>query len=234
MSSYQQIEFQLKDNIATITLANGKVNAFSHQLIGDVNAALDEAEREGAVVIITGSPGILSAGYDLKVMQSGPEAATALVTEGSTLAHRLLSFPTPVIVACSGHAVAKGAFLLLSADIRLGVEGDFKIGLNEVDIGMTMHYAGLEIAKARLPDAYFNRSVLCAEMFSPEDAVKAGFLDKIVPADQLMAQAVGLAAHFNKNMKMKAHTGTKLKARKEYLDRLQRAIEADANGLSFG
>lgn len=234
MKSYEQISYSLQDNVATITFKNGKVNAFSHQMIADINDALDHAEQENAVVIITGSPGILSAGYDLKVMQSGADAATKLVTEGSTLSRRLLSFPTPVIVACSGHAVAKGAFLLLSADVRLGVEGEFKIGLNEVDIGMTMHYAGLEIAKARLPDAFFNRSVLCAEMFSPEDAVKAGFLDKVVPADQLMAQAVGLATHFNKNMKMPAHKGTKLKARKEYLDRLDKAIEADANGLSFG
>lgn len=234
MKSYEQISYSLQDNIATIAFSNGKVNAFSHQMIADINDALDNAEQENAVVIITGSPGILSAGYDLKVMQSGPEAATKLVTEGSTLSRRLLSFPTPVIVACSGHAVAKGAFLLLSADVRIGVEGEFKIGLNEVDIGMTMHYAGLEIAKARLPDAYFNRSVLCAEMFSPEDAVNAGFLDKVVPAQQLMAQAVGLATHFNKNMKMDAHKGTKLKARKEYLDRLDKAIEADAGGLSFG
>ena len=234
MNSYQQIQFELQNKIATITLANGKVNAFSHQLIADFNAALDDAEKENAVVIITGAPGILSAGYDLKVMQSSPEAATALVTAGSTLAHRLLSFPTPVIVACSGHAVAKGAFLLLSADIRLGVRGDFKIGLNEVDIGMTMHYAGLEIAQARLPNAWFNRSVLCAEMFSPEDALTAGFLDKVVSAEKLMEEAVGLATHFNKNMNMKAHKGTKLKARKACLERLKQAIEADAKGLSLG
>lgn len=234
MKSYEQIEFTLEDKIATITLNNGKVNAFSHQLITDVNDALDQAEQDNAVVIITGSPGILSGGYDLKVMTSGPEAATALVTEGSKLSRRLLAFPTPVIVACSGHAMAKGAFILLSADVRLGAVGDFKIGLNEVNIGMTMHYAGLEIAKARLPDSYFNRSVLCAEIFSPEDAVTAGFLDKVVPAEQLMAHAVGYAKHFNENMKMTAHKGTKLKARKAYLERLDQAIEADAKGVSFG
>lgn len=234
MKSYEQIEFTLEDKIATITLNNGKVNAFSHQLITDVNDALDQAEQDNAVVIITGSPGILSGGYDLKVMTSGPEAATALVTEGSKLSRRLLAFPTPVIVACSGHAMAKGAFILLSADVRLGAAGDFKIGLNEVNIGMTMHYAGLEIAKARLPDSYFNRSVLCAEIFSPEDAVTAGFLDKVVPAEQLMAHAVGYAKHFNENMKMPAHKGTKLKARKAYLERLDQAIEADAKGVSFG
>ena len=96
-----------------------------------------------------------------------------------------------------------------------------------------MHYAGLEIAKARLPDAWFNRSVLCAEMFDPQDAVSAGFLDKVVPPEHLMATAVGIATHFTKTMNMKAHKGTKLKARKAYLEQLDKAIEDDAKGLGF-
>ena len=125
------ISYHLEDGIATLTLSNGKVNAISPDVIAAFNAALDQATADRAVVIITGQPGILSGGYDLKVMTAGPKEAVALVTLGSTLARRLLSHPYPVIVACPGHAVAKGAFLLLSADYRIGVEGPFSIGLND-------------------------------------------------------------------------------------------------------
>ncbi len=223
----QLLNFQLENQVATITLQNGKVNAISHELIAEMHQALDQAEKEQAVVVITGQPGILSGGYDLKVMQSGNEAAMALVKEGSSLSRRLLAFPTPVIVACSGHAVAKGAFLLLSADVRIGVDGPYKIGLNEVAIGMTMHYAGIGLARGRLPAAFFNRSVLCAEMFDPKTAIKAGFLDMVVPEAELGAQAHALATQLSK-LNMTAHKNTKLKARAEFLEFLDEAIEKDA------
>ena len=175
------ISYQLEDGIATLTLNNGKVNAISPDVIAAFNAALDQAVQDRAVVIITGQPGILSGGYDLKVMTSGPQNAVALVTAGSTLARRMLSHPYPIIVACPGHAIAKGAFILLSADYRIGVEGPFNIGLNEVQIGMTMHHAGIELARDRLRKSAFHRSVINGEIFNPQGAMDAGFLDKVVP-----------------------------------------------------
>jgi enoyl-CoA hydratase len=220
------LSYTLADKVATITLNNGKVNAFSHQMIAEFNAALDQAEADKAVVVITGQPGILSGGYDLKVMQQSMAAAMGLVKEGSSLSRRLLSFPYPVVVACSGHAVAKGAFILLSADVRIAADGPYKIGLNEVAIGMTMHYAGLELAKERLVDSYFNRSVLCAEMFDPKTAEKAGFVDMVVAEDKLMMQALGIAKHLTQ-LNMRAHAGTKLKSRASWLARLDAAIEKD-------
>ena len=183
------ISYQFEDGIATLTLNNGKVNAISPAVIDAFNQALDQALQDKAVVIVTGQPGILSGGYDLKVMTSGPENAVNLVAAGSTLARRLLSHPYPVIVACPGHAVAKGAFLLLSADYRIGVDGPFQIGLNEVAIGMTMHHVGIELARDRLRKSAFTRSVINAEMFSPAAAVDAGFLDTLVSADQLQESA---------------------------------------------
>ncbi|MBV4539665.1 MULTISPECIES: crotonase/enoyl-CoA hydratase family protein [Pseudomonas] len=220
------ITYHAEDGIATLTLNNGKVNAISPDVIAAFNAALDRATQERAVVIITGQPGILSGGYDLKVMTSGPKEAVALVTAGSTLARRLLSHPFPVIVACPGHAVAKGAFLLLSADYRIGVEGPYKIGLNEVQIGMTMHHAGIELARDRLRRSAFHRSVINAEMFEPKDALDAGFLDKVVPAEQLLEVAQGVARELKK-LNMLAHKNTKLKVRKALLDSLDEAILLD-------
>ncbi|MER2298246.1 MULTISPECIES: crotonase/enoyl-CoA hydratase family protein [Pseudomonas] len=220
------INYHAEDGVATLTLNNGKVNAISPDVIAAFNAALDRATQERAVVIITGQPGILSGGYDLKVMTCGPKEAVALVTAGSTLARRLLSHPFPVIVACSGHAVAKGAFLLLSGDYRIGVEGPYKIGLNEVQIGMTMHHAGIELARDRLRRSAFHRAVINAEMFEPKDAVDAGFLDRLVPAEQLLETAQGVA-HELKKLNMLAHKNTKLKVRKALLDALDEAILLD-------
>ncbi|MGY3299032.1 enoyl-CoA hydratase [Pseudomonas sp. TE6288] len=224
------ITYHAEDGIATLTLNNGKVNAISPDMIKAFNAALDRAAEERAVVIITGQPGILSGGYDLKVMTAGPKEAVGLVTAGSTLARRLLSHPFPVIVACPGNAVAKGAFLLLSGDYRIGVEGPYKICLNEVQIGMTMHHAGIELARDRLGRAAFQRSVNNAEVFDPQGAREAGFLDKVVPAEKLHETALA-AAREMKKLNMLAHKNTKLKVRKGLLEALDEAILADQNHL---
>ncbi|MBY8938226.1 crotonase/enoyl-CoA hydratase family protein [Pseudomonas fluorescens] len=224
------ISYHLEDGIATLTLSNGKVNAISPDVIAAFNAALDQAVTDRAIVIITGQPGILSGGYDLKVMTAGPKEAVALVSAGSTLARRLLSHPFPVIVACPGHAVAKGAFILLSADYRIGVDGPFSIGLNEVQIGMTMHHAGIELARDRLRRSAFHRSVINGEMFDPKSAVDAGFLDKVVAAEELQGAALAAARQLKK-INMLAHKNTKLKVRKALLEALDNAIIQDQEHL---
>jgi enoyl-CoA hydratase len=227
------IDYRLADGVATLTLDNGKVNAISPGLIEAFNQALDQAEADRAVVVITGQPGILSGGYDLKVMTAGPQQALDLVTAGSTLTRRLLAHPMPVIVACSGHAVAKGAFLLLAADYRIGVQGPYHIGLNEVMIGMTMHQAGIELARDRLRRSAFHRAVICAEMFDPQGALSAGFLDEVVSVEAL-PQAIDKAAQRLKNLNSLAHRNTKLKVRKQLLATLEQAIAQDREQFKIG
>jgi enoyl-CoA hydratase len=220
------VSYELEDGIATLTLNNGKVNALSPAVFDALNTALDRAEQDRAVVILTGQPGILSGGYDLKVMTSSAQNAIALVSTGSSFTRRMLAHPFPVVVACSGHAIAKGAFLLLASDYRIGVEGPFNIGLNEVQIGMTMHHAGIELARDRLRKSVFSRSVINGEIFDPQAAIDAGFLDKVVPVGELMAVAKATAAQLKK-INMTAHKNTKLKVRKALLETLDQAILLD-------
>lgn len=220
------VAYQFEGGIATLTLNNGKVNALSPAVFEALNGALDRAEQDRAVVILTGQPGILSGGYDLKVMTSSPENAMALVATGSGFSRRMLAHPFPVIVACPGHAIAKGAFLLLSADYRIGVEGAFNIGLNEVLIGMTMHHAGIELARDRLTKPAFHRSVINGEIFDPKGALEAGFFDRLVSPEALMEEAKAVAAQLQK-INMTAHRNTKRKARKPLLDALDEAIVLD-------
>ncbi|SDS29683.1 enoyl-CoA hydratase [Polaribacter sp. KT25b] len=226
------VTYQSEEKYAIITIINGKANAISNEVIAGLNISLDKAAQDGKIVILTGTSGIFSGGFDLKVMSKSVESAKELVTKGSKLSLRMLSFPKPIIIACNGHAIAKGAFLLLSADYRIGVEGDFKIGLNEVMIGMTMHNAGIAIAKSRLSEVYVNRSVNNAEIFNSKDAVKAGFLDVIVPENQLLPTAIKVAEMFTK-LNKKAHAATKLKVRKPHLEALENAIELDLKSDIF-
>ena len=220
------VTYQSEENYAIITINNGKANAISPEVIEGLNTGLDKAEKENKVVILTGQASIFSAGFDLKIMTKSADSAKELVTKGSKLSLRMLSFSQPIIIACSGHAIAKGAFLLLSSDYRIGVEGAFKIGLNEVQIGMTMHNAGIAIAKARLSEVYLNRSVNNGEIYNSKDAIKAGFLDMIVPENALLPTAIKTAEMFAKLSK-KAHSETKLKVRKQHLQDLENAIELD-------
>lgn len=149
---------------------------------------------------------------------------------GFELAERVLSFPAPVVIACTGHAVAMGAFLLLSRDVRLAAAGQFKIGANEVAIGLTMPHFGIEICRQRLAPAHFNRAVINAEMYAPDQAAIAGFVDRIVPATELLTAALGAARTLGK-LNMTVHSATKLRARSNALRAIRAAIEMDVAAL---
>lgn len=221
--------YQIKDSVATITMDDGKVNVMSVAMVSALNAALDKALEDHAVVVLTGRPNTFSAGFDLKTLTAGGPDAQRMVTMGFELGHRMLSFPTPIVVACTGHAIAMGVFLVLAADYRIGADGPFKIGANEVAIGITMPHFGVEMCRQRLAPAHFNRAVIFSEMYSPTDAVPAGFLDRIVPASDLQSEAQKFAAALTK-LNMTAHAASKLRAREQTLKAVAAAIKAD-NGM---
>jgi enoyl-CoA hydratase/carnithine racemase len=225
------VSYELRDFVATITLNDGKVNVMSIAMTSALNAALDRAAADKAVVVLTGRPGVFSAGFDLNVLANGggPDAQK-MVSAGFELAYRMLSFPMPIIVACSGHAIAMGVFVLLAGDYRLGAEGPFKIGANEVAIGLTMPHFGVEMVRHRVAPTYFSRAVMFAEMFAPADALAAGFLDKVVPAGELQKEAQKLAAAMTK-LNMTVFTGTKQRVREQALKAVRAAIDADGGML---
>jgi enoyl-CoA hydratase len=220
------VNYEVADSIATISIDDGKANVLSPSTLAELNAALDNAEADQAVVILTGRPGLFSGGFDLKVLRGAGAEAVDMLRHGFELAERLMTFPTPVVMACGGHAIAMASFLMLSGDYRVGAAGDFRIGANEVAIGMTMPRAALEICRDRLAPTYVNRAVMLAEMFSPEDAVLAGFLDTAVAPDDVQSTARDAAARFQQ-LDMPAHTSTKRRARRHTLAALRTAIEAD-------
>jgi enoyl-CoA hydratase len=221
-----RVTYNLEDAIATITMDDGKVNALSLDMLAEINAALDQAVSDHAVVMLTGREGILSAGFDLKVLTAGGPDAIAMLRAGFELSERLLSFPTPVVVACPGHAMAMGVFLLLSGEYRIGASGPYKIRANEVAIGLTMPRAAVEILRQRLTPAAFTRATLLAETFTPDNAVEAGLLDQVVEASELLDVARSTAAQLA-TLDMRAHSESKLRAREGTLRALRAGIDAD-------
>ena len=222
----EPVSYQLQDGAATITLDDGKVNVLSRQVLRDIDRALDRAAADGAVVVLTGRPGVFSAGFDLRVLRAGGTEAPALVRAGFELAARLLSFPRSVVIACTGHAIAMGAFLLLSGDYRIGTAGPCKITANEVAIGLTMPRPAVEICRQRLTPAHFTRAVVNAEVYAPDTAVSAGFLDHVTGQAQL-TDAARDAARQLRTLDADAYAATKLRARDTTLAALRAAIDSD-------
>ena len=215
---------------ATITMDDGKVNALSPQMFGELNAALDQAEAAGVTVILTGREGVFSAGFDLGVLRAGGAQATALVRSGFELSARLLEFPAPVVVACPGHAIAMGVFLLLSGDFRLGAAGPYRITANEVAIGVTMPRPAIEICRQRLAPAHFNRALILADVYAPDEAAAAGFLDRVVAPAELGPAAQAVADQLAQ-LDMTAHAATKRRIRQPTADAIRTALEEDARTL---
>jgi enoyl-CoA hydratase len=221
--------------VSTLTMDDGKVNVFSFDMLRSLHEAFDQAERDDTVVRLRGRPGYFSAGFDLKVLRDGGmEATRELLTLGATLAERILLFPAPVVIACTGHAFPAGAFLLMAADERIGTAGPFKLGLNEVRIGLTLPWFAIVLARHRLTPTAFDRASVTGTMFDPEGARAAGLLDAVV-APEVLESASGDAAADLATIDRRAHAGTKRRARQGAAGELRAAIESElAPGRSPG
>jgi enoyl-CoA hydratase len=218
------VTYTLEDGVAHIAMDDGKVNAMSPTLLQAIHDAFDQAEQDKAVVLLSGNDRIFSAGFDMGVFATGTaEDIHAMMTLGANLTVKLLSFPFPVVAACTGSAYPMGAFLLLSSDLRIGADNGIQIGLNEVRINMTLPYFATELARYRLAPAYFNRTATTGELYGPEDAQRAGFLDKIVAPDALMKTAKEAAAELKEHVGMGHHAATKLRVRAPVIEAVKAA-----------
>jgi enoyl-CoA hydratase len=230
MSDQPQVTTERRGSALVATIAHGKANALSHDVIAALGAALDEVEQTGesspGALVITGTPGMLSGGFDLAVMRSGPKEAGRLVTEGGALITRCFASPVPVVVACTGHAVAAGALLLLGADFRVGATGDFRIGLIETQIGMVLPRWAVELSEERLSRRHFQQATVTARMYDPNGAVDAGFLDVAVPPERVSEEALAEAERLAALPRI-AYAGQVQMNRGARLARLEAAVAAD-------
>jgi enoyl-CoA hydratase len=220
------VSYDQHDGVARITMDDAKVNSLSPSMFAGLNAAFDRAEADGATVILGGREGVFSAGFDLKVLTPGGPEARSLVETGFELAARILEFPTPVVAACPGHVIAMGVFLVQASDFRLGASGPFRVTCNEVKIGITMPHTALELCRPRLNPSHFYRAMTLSEVYSPEQAVGAGFLDRAVPPDQLDDMARETAAALNE-LNRSAYRSSKARVRGASSRAVREAIDRD-------
>lgn len=206
------VSYELSDGIATLRIDDGKRNALSPAVFREIYAALDRAQADRAAVILTGREQVFSAGFDLKVMKSGGLDALRMLGLGYSLTARVLAYPHPVVVACNGHVLAMGVFLMLSADHVIGARGDFKVSANEVAIGLTMPRVAAMMLRHRLTPAAFQRAVTLSEYFSVDAAREAGFFDELASEGELMARARARATEFLK-LDPRAHAASKRRIR---------------------
>jgi len=181
-------------DVSVITLDDGKVNVFSPSMIEQLNVLLDDVPEDQGSLMIQGKEGMFSAGFDLKVMQEGDaEAMSKMVSSGFRLLARVFSFPRPVVAACSGHAIALGAFMLCCADYRVGVKGEFIVQANETRNNMSIPTPILEISKSRISKAHWYRAILNGEAYNIEDSIEAGYMDEVVEISNLTDRAMEVA-----------------------------------------
>jgi len=222
----ESVHYNLQDQVATIRIDDGKRNALSPQVLREIYHALDRAESDRAIVIITGRESVFSAGFHLDVMKRGGINAFKMLRAGYALTARVMAYPYPVIAACNGHSLAMGVFLMLSADYVIGSRGDFKIAANEVAIGMTMPRVAAAVLRQRLNPAAFQRAVTLSQYFDVESALRAGFFDELVDPADLMRRARTCADEFKK-LDPRAHTASKRRIRAALIRKIRFSIPLD-------
>ena len=217
------------DGVTIVHFDDGKANALSADAIRGIGVALDHAEADASIgaLVVHGRPGKFCAGFDLNVMRGGDFAAVAsLVSDGGELVRRLYGSPIPVVAACTGHALAAGALLLLGCDVRIGADVPCKIGLNEVAIGMVLPDWALTISQERLSKRHLQRVVANALVTDSHGAQQSGFLDDVVAENDVLGVAVGQARELA-SLNGRAYAGTVLALRGAALARMAAQITSD-------
>lgn len=214
------VGYDLRDGVATLRLDDGKANAMSLGMSQAIAAGLDRAAAEARVVVVLGRPGVLCGGFDLKVIRGGDAAGrAAMVDGGMRLLERLYILPQPLILGCTGHSVAAGGLLLLTGDVRIGVRGAFRLGLNETTIGLSLPQAGLELARDRLLPTALTEATVLARLYDPDAAARVGYLDQAVDADAFEG-AIADAAQAMLKLDLAAFAATKQRLRHGTLARI--------------
>jgi len=219
------VSYRKDDNIAVLTMDDGKVNVLSPAMLAEINDNLDRALGEDAgAVVIAGNERVFSGGFDLKVFRSGDiQASIGMLQDGFNLSHRLLSFPKPVVAAITGHAIAMGSFLACSTDHRIAAP-TYNFQANEVAIGMVLPYPALEIMRLRLTPSAYQQAVGLAKNFLGETALAGGWVDEIVLNDAVLERAEEAAREFT-SLNAGAHLASKLRTRRATLDAMRDGIE---------
>jgi enoyl-CoA hydratase len=164
---------------------------------------------------------------------SGPANAVELLKAGSKLLLSLYRTPLPLIIACTGHALAGGALVVLTGDYRIGASGAFKIGLNEVQIGLPVPALAMELARDRLSKRALHHATLGAQIYDPAGALEVGYLDAVVAPDEVLNRAKAEATRLGAYGRM-PYRATKERLRGATIANIEGSLERDLATLLPG
>jgi enoyl-CoA hydratase len=211
-----------------LTLDRPPANAINGELLEALDAAVAAAEVDHGVraVVLTGAGRFFSGGFDLKApAQMGDEVARMAV-QFKAAPRRLLACRKPTVAMVNGHCIAGGFVVALACDHRLAADGDYTIGLNEVAIGAAYPVVAMEILRHRLTTALATELMLGARLYPGTEGVRLGMADRLVPAADLEAEALSLAAELGAHP-AEVYADTKSRLVADALARIDAATLAD-------
>jgi len=190
------MQLETSGNVAVLPMRAGKANAIGSAFLDRLSAQLDAVERSGAsALVLTGEGRAFSAGLDLPEISTLDRGALErFIRRFSETMLRVFALPVPVVAAINGHAIAGGCVLAMQADVRLAAEGDYRIGLNEVAIGLGLPAVVLETLRCQVSPASLGPVALEGRLLLPEEARALGLVEAVVPPAVLLEQARGRAA----------------------------------------
>jgi enoyl-CoA hydratase len=226
------IGYEVRDGIAVLTMDDGKVNAMAMAFFDELNAVLDRAEEEKpGPVVITGRPGVFSAGLNLKLLPTLPpdEFRRTMLAFGRTML-RVFGFPLPTVAAIPGHAIAGGGMLALACDLRVMTEGPFRLQLNETAIGLTLPSWAIAIAHSGIPGRWHTEAILHARPYTASEAHERGIVDVAARPERLLAEALALAEPL-KALDQRAYAGSKERHRALEVQFVTALLESEVAAL---
>ena len=180
------------DGVLELQLARPPVNALNPALVAELRTAIADAPAHGArALILSGSEGMFSAGLDVpELLHLDRPAMQAFWQDFIELLHTIAVSTVPIVATITGHSPAGGAVLALFCDARFAAAGEFKMGLNEVQVGLPVP-AIIHAALKRLVGAHqAERLCLHGLLIAPEEAQRIGFVDQVLPFERLRPAAL--------------------------------------------
>jgi enoyl-CoA hydratase len=219
--------------VRLLTLDRPPANAIDKTLLTDLSAALDDARTDDAVrtVVLTGAGEFFCGGLDLAQLPRDGESIRLLVDLYRDSHLALLTFPKPTIAMVKGHAIAGGLIMVLACDCRLGLGGDYRIGLNEVAIGAAFPKMAFEIVRLRLTHAQASELLLGAALYPASHAIRLGVVDELLPPDSFEATVLSRAAYLG-TYPREAYAHTKAALIAEAVARVKAETAEEAAGAA--
>ena len=228
----EKVTYSLKDGIAQITMDDGKANSMNWKYFEEMGKALDQAENDGAkVLVITGRPRYFSGGLDLKQLSIlAANEFEGFVTTFARTMLRVFSFPIPTIAVSTGHAIAGGAMLTFACDRRFAIDGPYRIQMNETAIGITLPHWMFLIAKSAIPSRWINQALLHAKAYNPNEAMECGILDGIAQDADSLAALVKSASEELLIMNLPAYAASKKNLRQTEIEHVLDLLKKEFSG----